>query len=119
MVTSSFSQQVRKSFAHAPKLVRWAEKHHRIVHKGGIAAIRSAGMTPRDLIVLSWVEDRCKGRKYSDSLYKVAMQVGPISNFPSEQSFLAACKLQAGRELSEDEQNFMMRKGRIASVSNL
>ena len=117
--SDAFGRALHKHFAHAPKLVRWAEKHHRIVHKGGIAGIRSAGMTPRDLIVLSWVEDRCKGRKYPDALYQVAMQVGPLSNFPSEQSFLAACKLQAGRELNVDEQNFLMRKGRIASVSNL
>jgi hypothetical protein len=114
-----FSRLVRKKFANSPRLVQWAEHAYRIVHEGGRAAIRSAGMSPRELIILSWIEDRCKDRNYPPSLYKVVMQVGPSSNFPTTNSFLAACRMKAGRDLSSQEHRFLEWKGRIASVVNV
>ncbi len=115
--SDEFTKTLLKVFPKNPNLVRWASKTHRIVHKGGIAGIHSAGLSARDLIILSWVEDRCRGQKFSNSLYQVAMNIGSINNFPSLNSFLAACKMKAGRDLSADEKRFLIRKGRIASVS--
>jgi hypothetical protein len=113
-----FSRLVRRKFANCPQLVQWAETAFRIVHEGGLPAIRRAGMGSRELIILSWIEDRCKDRIYPPSLYKVAMQIGPSSNYPTTNSYLAACKMKAGRNLSTQERRFLEWKGRIASVVN-
>ena len=116
--SANFSRLVRRKFANCPQLVQWAETAYRIVHEGGLHAVRRAGLRSRDLIILSWIEDRCKDRNYPPSLYKVAMQVGPSNNFPTTNSFLAACKMKAGRNLSASERQFLEWKGRIASVVN-
>lgn len=115
--SASFEETVRKTFPKSEKLVKWATRVHRVVHVGGTRAIRAAGLTPKDLIILSWIEDRCRGRNYSANLYKISMQIGPISNFPSTKSFLAACKAKLGKDLNSDEQRFLMWKGRIASAA--
>lgn len=114
---SQFDAALAKKFAGHDKLVKWASKAYRIVHVGGLRAIRASKMSPRDLIVLSWIEDRVRGRDYPASLYKVAMQVGAISDFPSEASFLAACKRHLAKDLTANEQRFLTHKGRIASVA--
>lgn len=113
-----FSRLLRLKFSNSPRLVQWAERAYRIVHEGGTSAIRRAGMSHRELIILSWIEDRCRDRIYPPSLYKVAMQVGPSNNFPTQNSFLAACKMRAGREFSLQERRFLEWKGQIASVVN-
>ena len=117
--SNDFSRLVRRRYAHAPALVNWAEKAYKVVHEGGIKSIKAASMQPRDLIILSWIIDSVKGRKYSSDLYHLAMRVGPISNYPSEKSFLSACSIHLGRKLTASEQKFMTWKGRIASVANL
>jgi hypothetical protein len=116
--TVDFSRLLRRKFANSPKLVKWAEIAYRNVHGGDPKAIRRAGLGPRELIILSWIEDRCRGRLYPPSLYKVAMQVGPLNNFPTATSFFASCKMKAGRNLSTQELRFLEWKGRLASASN-
>jgi hypothetical protein len=110
-----FSRIVRKKFANNTRLIQWAERAYKIVHEGGAPAIRRANMTPRDLIILSWIEDRCRDRIYPPSLYKVAMQVGPSSDFPSRTSYVAACSMKLGRGLTPQECKFLDWKGQIAS----
>lgn len=114
---SRFDAALAKAFPGSPKLVRWASKAYRIVHVGGVKAVRANKLTPRDLIILSWIEDRVRGREYPAALYKAAMQVGSISDYPSEASFIAACRMKLSRELNPDEQIFLKWKGRIASVA--
>ena len=116
--TADFTRLVRKKFANSPRLVQWAEKAYRIVHEGGSAAVRRAGMSSRELIILSWIEDRCRDRNYPPSLYKVAMQVGPSNSFPTQTSFIAACSMKLGRNVTAQERRFLTWKGRIASVVN-
>jgi len=116
--SEEFDRRVKQLFPQTPQLCHWAARVHKIVHVGGLRAIRSAKLTPKDLIVLSWIEDRVRGRNYASRLYKTAMRVGPMANFPSETSFLAACKIRMGRSLSASEASFLTWKGRIASVAN-
>jgi hypothetical protein len=115
--SQDFSRIVRKKFGSSPRLVQWAERAYKIVHEGGVSAIRRANMSPRELIILSWIEDRCRGRFYPPSLYKAAMQAGPSSSYPTTNSFLAACKMKVGRELTAQERRFLEWKGQIASIS--
>lgn len=115
--SEDFSRNLRSKFPDSPTLVKWAESAWKTVHVGGIEAIRSASMTPRDLIVLSWIEDRVRGREYPSHLYNLAMKIGSISNFPSETSYLAACSIKAGRKLNPSESQFLTWKGRIAAVA--
>jgi intein/homing endonuclease len=113
--SQEFSRRIRKAFT-SKKLIRWAENAYRIVHGGGVKAIRANKMTPQDLIVLSWIEDRVNGRKYSSNLYKVAMSVGAPSVYPSQKSFVAACSMRLGRTPTLEEQKFFIWKGKIASL---
>jgi hypothetical protein len=115
--SQDFTRILRKKFGSSPRLVQWAEKAYKTVHEGGIAAIRRANMTPRELIILSWIEDRCRDRNYPPSLYKAVMQAGPSSSYPTTNSFIAACKMKVGRELTAQERRFLEWKGRIASVN--
>lgn len=115
--SSQFDRQLQERFGQNPALVRWASRAWRIVHVGGVDAIRKSGMKPKDLIILSWIEDRLKGREYAPALYKLAMKVGPISSFPSETSFLAACNMRAGRPLGDQEREFLRWKGKISALA--
>jgi hypothetical protein len=102
-----------------PKIADWAVKAHDIVHKGGLKAIKKASLTPKDLLVLSWIEDRVKGKNYDTRLYKLAISVGPMSNYKSEKAFLIACTTKAGRPLNQRELNFLSWKGKIASIATI
>lgn len=113
--SQEFSRRLRKTFS-SQKLIRWAENAWKIVHVGGKKAIASNRMTARDLIVLSWIEDRVNGRQYSSNLYKVAMNVGSPSGYPSAKSFVAACGMKLGRAPTDKEQKFFLWKGKIASL---
>lgn len=114
---ASFESSLKKFFPKNSNLTSWAIKTYKIVHIGGLKSIKANKLTSKDLIVLSWIEDRCRGLKYPSDLYKVSMEVGPISNFPSKRSFLAACRMRIDRDLTQSEQNFFEWKGRIASVT--
>ncbi len=114
--SQAFGKRVAKTFPNNPALIKWAIAANRIVQRGS-KGIRSAGLTSKDLIILSWIEDRVAARNYPPVLYKLAMTVGPLSSFPSETSFLAACSLRLGRRLSADEKSFLSLKGRIASIA--
>ncbi len=115
--SAHFDRLVRRKFASHPGLVAWARRAYRIVHEGGRRAIQSHKLSAKDLIVLSWIEDRCRGRDYPSDLYKVAMQVGPSSSYPSQTSFVAACSIRLGRSVTPQESRFLQWKGRIASVA--
>jgi len=115
--SASFDRVVRQKFPKHPALVKWASRIYRIVHEGGVSGIHRASLTPRDLLILSWIEDRCRGREYSADLYKIAMTVGPLKSFPSRTSYIAACKMKLGRELTPNEQQFLEWKGRISSIA--
>jgi len=115
--SSDFNRKLRAEFGQNPGLVKWASQAWRVVHVGGPDAIRRAGMKPRDLIILSWIEDRMKGRQYASSLYKLAMRIGPITSFPSETSFLAACSVRMGRNLNDSEREFLRWKGKISAIA--
>lgn len=114
--SNDFNRLVRKRFASTPKLVKWATSAYKIVHEGGVKSVRAANMQPRDLIILSWIIDSVRGRRYASGLYHLAMHVGPLSNYPSEKSYLTACSLNLGRKLTSREKEFLVWKGRIASV---
>jgi hypothetical protein len=115
--SSQFDKKLQERFGQNPALVRWASRAWRIVHIGGVDAIRKSGMKPKDLIILSWIEDRLKGREYAPALYKLAMKVGPISSFPSETSFLASCSVRMGRQLNDQEREFLRWKGKISALA--
>ena len=112
-----FEKAVRARFLNKPRLIRWACSAYKVVHFGGRAAIRKSGMSPKDLIVLSWIEDVVRARPHPAALYEIAMAVGPSSLFPSEESYLAACGIKVGRRLASNEKSFLLWKGRIGSLS--
>ena len=117
---SDFSSRVREMFASNPRLVEWAIKHYNIVHNGGIKSIHANKLTSRDLITLSWIEDRVKtgsNLTKASSLYKVAMAAGPMKFYPSAQSYLTACSVKLCRRLSTREEKFLLWKSRIASLA--
>ena len=114
---TEFDRKLLRTFPDAPTLVKWASRAYRVVHGGGVKGLREAGMTSRDLIVLSWIEDSVGSRIYPPGLYKVAMSVGSPKAYPSQTSFMAACKMRLGRRLTQDEVKFLSWKGRIASLS--
>jgi len=114
--SQAFNQRVAARFPGNTHLINWATAVSKIVRRGPIA-IRASGLTAKDLIILSWIEDRVASRSHPPMLYKLAMSVGPMKNFPSEISFLAACSLKLGRHLSAAEKTFLSMKGRVASVA--
>lgn len=99
-----------------PKLVKWALKIGNIISKGP-ESIKSAGLTPQDLIVYSWIYDTSKSKSYPAKLYKLAMGVGPSKAYPSNKSYLAACEIKLGRGLTKQEANWLTWKGKLASLS--
>lgn len=117
---NEFSKKLRKTFSNNKKLVNWAERNYKIVHGGGRRAIRANHVTSRDLILLSWIEDRLKVGTNSQSiskLYKIAIAAGPLSLYPSTKSYLTTCSVKLGRKLSPKEETFFLWKGKIASIS--
>jgi intein/homing endonuclease len=113
---SIFNQRLNAIFHQYPGLIKWATNTYKIVHHSGKKGI-AAKMTPRDLLIFSWIEDTVRSHNYSPNLYKVAMNVGPSKLYPSEASFLAACKVRMGRSLTPRERQFFSWKGKIASLS--
>jgi hypothetical protein len=118
-LVQAFNRDLTKIFANKPKIIKWASKAYKIVHVGGVKAIKASKLTAKDLIVLSWIEDIVKHRAYDPMLYKIAMNVGSINSYPSEKSYMAACRMKLGRTLTQKEQGFLKWKGRLASLSNI
>lgn len=102
---------VRRAFAGNHELIRFYSAVRRAV-----VANRVSGLRPRDLIVFSWIHDTVRSAAMPAALYQAAMSTGPSSDFPSERSYVAACKVRVGRALSAAEQKFFVRIGRIASA---
>lgn len=115
---NTFNKGLRQKFPNNPKLIKWASNAYKAIYFGGRSGIRSAGLSSKDLIVFSWIDDIIKSRSYKKDLYQLAINVGPSKVFPSKKSYLAACSLEAKRVLSNDEKQFLEWKGRIASLSN-
>lgn len=113
--SQEFSRKLSETFKGCPELVRWATAADRIV-RGGRSSIRASGLTAKDMVVLSWIRDRMENRIHPSRLYQLAMTVGPTSRYPSETSFLAACKIASGKPLTASEKAFFTSKGRIASA---
>jgi hypothetical protein len=114
--SDEFGRAVRRTFKSNPEIVRWAIRAHSACLKG-VRGVKSAGLNPRDLVILSWIVDRVMAREMPASLYKVAMSVGPSSAFPSERSYLTACSMRLGSQLTDNEKFFFLRTGRTASVA--
>jgi hypothetical protein len=114
---SSFEPRLRSVFASNPSIIDWTLRVRRTI-LGGRRVISKSSLTPRDLIVFSWIADTVGNMTASPNLYKAAMKVGPITAFPSETSYLAACKTALNRPVSSKEIKFFTRIGRIASVSH-
>lgn len=110
-----FGRRLRKTFT-STKLIEWAEKTYKIVHIGGKKSIQANGITAKDLIVLSWIEDRVNGHRHPSNLYKAAMHAGSPTSYPSTKSYVAACEMKLGRVATEEERKFFSMKGRVASV---
>lgn len=112
--SKDFENKVVKVFAGNKKLIDFAVSSFKKIFSG---SIRTSGMSQRDLLVFSWIEDRVNGKNFNSSLYKIAMKTGSIKNYPSEVSYIAACKMGLGREITEEERKFLIRKGHISSLS--
>jgi hypothetical protein len=117
--SKKFHASVSKLYPKSPSMVSWATSVHKIIYGKGIRKASSFGITPRDIITLSWIEDRIAGKNYPDSLYQCAIKSGPSSKYPSEMSFLSTCRINAGRKFDGDEEKFLLRKGRMSSFGKL
>jgi hypothetical protein len=104
-------EDVRRKFAGQDALVRFYAATRRAVLAG-----RTAGLTPRDLIVFSWIHDTVRSAAMPAPLYRAAMSAGPLSSYPSERSYVATAGVKLGRKLTAAEQKFFVRIGRIASA---
>jgi len=114
--SSRWSSELRRKFAGNDSLVAWSLRVASLVRKGR-AAVRAAGLTPRDLVVFSWIDDTVKSAAKPAAMYQAAMRAGASSDFPSERSYVAACGARLGRRLTAADQTFFARIGRIASAS--
>lgn len=112
LTSSEFDRLVRSAFRGHPRLVEWAVSARRSVSRG-----QARLLSPRDLIVLSWIDDTARSAACPPAVYQVAMSVGPSRIFPSEVSYLAACRVRLGRALTASESSSLVRIGRIASTS--
>lgn len=113
----SFDRSVERLYPNRPDIRAFASRAIRAV-AAGRPGIARAGLTAKDIIILSWIRDAAKAEERPAVLYKAAMSVGPVSAFPSERSFLSACGLRVGHPLSAEESGFLTRLGRLASLSN-
>lgn len=112
----SFDRRLSSSFRSHPNLITWASKLNRKLHTKSRPTVL-ASMTSQDLIVFSWIRDICYGRRQASDLYKAAITAGALSNYNSDKAYLAACRLSLGRALSVNDSQFLLQKGRIASLS--
>ncbi len=122
---SSFSERVtpealRRTFpssvAGNDELVRFYLRAEPTVAAGRDAVAKSS-LTPRDLVVFSWIRDTVRGDAMPSALYVAAMKAGALVNFPSERSYVASVAAKAGRPVTAAERTFIARIGRIASAS--
>src|SRR5690606_24230110 len=115
-------QLLNKHFSGHNELIEWATSIYGSIHRNrenrsNRSRILSS-LSPQDLIKFSWINDVVSSRCYPADLYKAVMAVGPVKGYPSRKSFLAACSIHLKKSVSESEKEFLIRKGRIASLSN-
>lgn len=113
----AFDRSLAGPFADRPDIRAFAMRAARAV-VAGPSAVAAAGLSARDIIVLSWISDAARSQERPALLYKAAMTVGPVTAFPSERSFLAACGLRMGRRPTAEETRHLLRLGRLASISS-
>lgn len=109
--------RLREVFAGQDGLVGFYLRTEPVV-AAGRKAIAKAGLTPRDLIVFSWIRDTVRGAAMPARLYQAAMLSGSPTDYPSERSYVASVAARSGRPLSAAEKTFVARIGRIASSCN-
>lgn len=112
LVHASYQDKLKKTFPNRPDIVKWA-----LGMKRSIEASDNFQASVRDLITLSWINDRVNNQIYSQDLYLTALKLGSIKNFPSERSYLSVCSTKLSRKLTEREVQFFKAKGRIASLA--
>lgn len=113
---SCFDATLKHCFGSNPKLMAWASN----VKKGILSKNRTsfiASMSPRDIVIFSWITDVLSGKKIASDLYQTSMQIGPLTNFSSERSYIAACRLKLNRAITLQESQILLRNGRQASAS--
>lgn len=109
----AFDSQLQKKFAGHIKLIRWASSVNRDLRRTRSYRKYSS----RDLVLFSWIEDVVRGKAHDPSFYAVAMDVGALDAYPSQNSFLANCSIKLNRPMSAKIEKFFLDKGRIASLS--
>ena len=78
---------------------------------------RVSTVSHKDMLILLWAMDKRKGREYPTSLYKVAMKVGSMANYPSRNAFLASVKVQLGCALTPSDIAFFIEKAELTSIA--
>jgi hypothetical protein len=114
--SSLWAADVRRVFSGNPSLISWALRVGSLVRRGR-SAVLASGLTPRDLIVFSWIDDTVRSAAMPAAMYQAAMSAGASKDFPSERSYVAACSAKLGRRPTASDQAFFARIGRIASAS--
>lgn len=110
------ASSLRRAFAGNDVLVRWALSVRPVIARGR-RSVAASSLTPRDLIVFSWIRDTVRGAAMPARLYQAAMSAGHPDNYPSERSYLAAVHVRSGDTLTDADKRFVARIGRIASVA--
>lgn len=108
---------IRTSPALTPEMRRFALRAARAV-AGGRRGVASARLTPRDLVVFSWIADTAVNSAHPPAIYQAAMSTGASSSFPSERSYLTACGQRLGRRPAPAEAEKLARLGRVASLAD-
>lgn len=117
LTSSDFEARLRVSFKDHPKLVQWAITVNKALKSPQRTRVYSR-LTARDLIVFSWINDCVNRKNMPHELYQISMDVGSISKYPSQKSFVAACSMRLKRPVGLEEKNFFLAKGRVAALSN-
>lgn len=113
---STFESRLKTCFKSNTRLVRWATEVNRHLNSKNRDAF-VASMSPKDLIVFSWIHDVVRGKSIASDIYSASMWVGPSRNFASSKAYLAACSLKLNREISREESQVLLKHGRLASLS--
>ncbi len=111
-------EALRRTFAGQDELIKFYLRTERVV-RGGRAAVARSALTPRDLIVFSWIRDTVRGVAAPARLYQAAMNSGSPTDYPSHRSYVTAVGIKAGAPLTASEKTFVARMGRIASSCNI
>jgi len=116
--SEEFTRRLKAKFSKSPMLVRWASATWKTAYNPSNPKARGS-LSPKSLIILSWIEDSLNGKNFSPDLYRAVIESGKITDYPSEKSYVATCRSKIFRPLKGSEEAFLVRKGRIASLSKI